>query len=97
MRQVRLATSSKRHKQQKTRLSSLERSLDSMASLALRIATGIKFEQKTPACSFRTSLKLDRSKLVNLGKRTTDLLVMTKLIMVFNVYDSEKEALASFS
>ena len=36
-------------------------------------------------------------KLANLGKRTQDLLVITKLNMVFDVYGSEKEALASFS
>lgn len=35
-------------------------------------------------------------KLAQLGKRIQDLLVMTKLMMVFDVYDSEKEALASF-
>ena len=35
-------------------------------------------------------------KLANLGKKTTDLLVMTKLIMVFDVYNSEQEAIASF-
>jgi anti-sigma B factor antagonist len=36
-------------------------------------------------------------KLANLGKRSKDLLVMTKLIMVFSVYDTEAEALASFA
>jgi len=36
-------------------------------------------------------------KLANLGKRIQDLLIMTKLMMVFDVYDSEAEALASFS
>jgi len=35
-------------------------------------------------------------KLANLGKRIQDLLVMTKLMMVFDVYNSEEEALASF-
>lgn len=36
-------------------------------------------------------------KLANLGKRSKDLLVMTKLIMVFSVYDTETEAIASFA
>lgn len=35
-------------------------------------------------------------KLANLGKRLNDLLVMTRLITVFDVYDSEDEAVASF-
>ena len=35
-------------------------------------------------------------KLAQMGKRIQDLLVMTKLMMVFDVYDSEKEAVASF-
>lgn len=35
-------------------------------------------------------------KLAQMGKRIQDLLVMTKLMMVFDVYDSEKEALESF-
>ena len=35
-------------------------------------------------------------KLAQMGKRIQDLLVMTKLMMVFDVYDSEKEALDSF-
>lgn len=35
-------------------------------------------------------------KLANLGKRIQDLLVMTKLMMVFDVYNSEDEALKSF-
>ena len=34
-------------------------------------------------------------KLANLGRRIQDSLVMTKLIMVFDVYDSEQEAVAS--
>ncbi len=37
-----------------------------------------------------------RLKLFNLGKRSKDLLVMTKLIMVFDTYDTEADALASF-
>ena len=36
-------------------------------------------------------------KLANLGKRSKDLLVMTKLIMVFSVHDTEAEAIASFT
>lgn len=35
-------------------------------------------------------------KLANLGKKSKDLLAMTKLIMVFDVYDTESEAIASF-
>jgi anti-sigma B factor antagonist len=35
-------------------------------------------------------------KLTKLGARSKDLLVMTKLIMVFDVYDTEAEAIASF-
>ena len=49
------------------------------------------------SCHTAASREKGAVKLVNLGKRTTDLLVMTKLIMVFNVYDTEKEALASFT
>ena len=36
-------------------------------------------------------------KLVNLTKRIQDLLAITKLITVFDTYDDEKEALASFT
>ncbi|HXG92935.1 MAG TPA: STAS domain-containing protein [Blastocatellia bacterium] len=36
-------------------------------------------------------------KLVNLTKRIQDLLAITKLITVFDTYDNEKDALASFS
>jgi anti-sigma B factor antagonist len=36
-------------------------------------------------------------RLTNVGKRSSDLLVMTKLNMVFDVLDSEKEAVASFA
>ena len=36
-------------------------------------------------------------KLVNLTKRITDLLMITKLLTVFETFDSEKEALQSFS
>ena len=35
-------------------------------------------------------------KLFNVGKRSKDLLAMTKLLMVFDTYDSEAEAVASF-
>src|SRR5512138_1673797 len=35
-------------------------------------------------------------KLLNLTKRITDLLAITKLLTVFETYDTEKEALASF-
>jgi anti-sigma B factor antagonist len=36
-------------------------------------------------------------KLANTGKRLQDLLVMTKLLTVFDAYDSEEAALASFA
>jgi anti-sigma B factor antagonist len=36
-------------------------------------------------------------KLANVGGRSKDLLVLTKLIMVFSVYDTEAEAVASFA
>lgn len=36
-------------------------------------------------------------KLFNVGGRARDLLAMTKLLMVFDTYDSEDEAVASFS
>ena len=36
-------------------------------------------------------------KLVNATKKLKDLLVVTKLVTVFDAYDSEKEALASFN
>ena len=36
-------------------------------------------------------------KLVNLTKRITDLLMITKLLTVFETFDNEPEALASFS
>jgi anti-sigma B factor antagonist len=35
-------------------------------------------------------------KLLNVSKRLSDLLVVTKLVTVFDSYDDEKEALASF-
>jgi len=37
-----------------------------------------------------------RLKLFNVGGRSKDLLVMTKLIMVFETFDTEADALASF-
>lgn len=36
-------------------------------------------------------------KLANVGKRSRDLLTLTKLITVFDVYDSDGEAIASFA
>ena len=36
-------------------------------------------------------------KLLNLTKRLRDLLVLTKLLTVFDTFDTEKEALGSFS
>ncbi|GMV20274.1 MAG: STAS domain-containing protein [Vicinamibacterales bacterium] len=36
-------------------------------------------------------------KLVNLTKRITDLLMITKLLTVFETFDSEQDALKSFS
>ena len=35
-------------------------------------------------------------RLASVGKKSKDLLVLTKLIMVFSVYDTEAEAIASF-
>ena len=35
-------------------------------------------------------------KLLNVGKRAKDLLAMTKLLMVFDTYDTEEEALHGF-
>jgi anti-sigma B factor antagonist len=35
-------------------------------------------------------------KLINLGKKLNDLLVVTKLVTVFDCYDSEAEAIKSF-
>ena len=37
-----------------------------------------------------------RLKLFNLGKKSKELLAMTKLLMVFDTYDTEHEALSSF-
>jgi anti-sigma B factor antagonist len=46
-----------------------------------------------------TTVKRDGGslKLVNLGKRIKDLLAITKLITVFETFDSEAEALAAFN
>lgn len=43
-----------------------------------------------------TALQKGAVKLANLHKRIQDLLVLTKLYMVFDVYPSESEAIASF-
>ena len=46
---------------------------------------------------FATTSHLGGSlKLLNLTKRLRDLLVLTKLLTVFDSYDSESEAVASF-
>ena len=37
-----------------------------------------------------------RLKLFNLGKKSKELLAMTKLVTVFDTFDTEHEALASF-
>ena len=37
-----------------------------------------------------------RLRLVNLGQRSRDLLAMTKLVTVFDTFDTEREALDSF-
>ena len=37
-----------------------------------------------------------RLKLFNLGKKSKELLAMTKLLMVFDTYDTDYEALSSF-
>lgn len=49
------------------------------------------------SCHTTASRESGAIKLANLGKRSKDLLVMTKLIMVFSVYDTESEAIASFA
>ena len=43
-----------------------------------------------------TSNQGGQLKLLNLGKKIKDLLMITKLLTVFQTYDNEKEALASF-
>ena len=49
------------------------------------------------SCHTTASKAQGAVKLANLGKRTQDLLVITKLNMVFDVYPSESEAVASFA
>ncbi len=46
-----------------------------------------------------TSVKRENGnlKLFNVGKRSKDLLAMTKLLMVFDTYDTEQEAADSFA
>ena len=46
--------------------------------------------------SATTTNKGAQLRLIHLTKRLTDLLVLTKLLTVFQTYDSEAEALASF-
>ena len=48
-------------------------------------------------CYTTVSRKGGRLKLVNLTKKIQDLLAITKLLTVFDVYEDEAEALASFS
>jgi anti-sigma B factor antagonist len=49
------------------------------------------------SCHTTASRQKAAIKLANLATRSKDLLVMTKLIMVFDVYDSEPAAIASFA
>jgi anti-sigma B factor antagonist len=49
------------------------------------------------SCHTTATRESGEVKLANLGKRSKDLLVMTKLIMVFSVYDTEAEAIAAFA
>jgi anti-sigma B factor antagonist len=48
-------------------------------------------------CYTTVSRKNGKLKLVNLTKRLEDLLSITKLLTVFETYDSEDEAVKSFS
>ena len=48
------------------------------------------------SCHTTASRQNASIKLANLGTRSKDLLVMTKLIMVFDVHDNEAAAIASF-
>ena len=48
-------------------------------------------------CSMTARRANGAVKLVNLTSRITDLLAITKLLTVFDTFDSEPEALASFS
>ena len=47
-------------------------------------------------CSIAASKAKGAVKLVNLTSRITDLLTITKLLTVFDTFDSEEKALASF-
>jgi len=47
-------------------------------------------------CYTTVSRKGGRLKLLNLTKKIKDLLAITKLLTVFETYDSEQEAVASF-
>lgn len=49
------------------------------------------------SCHTTASREGGAVKLANVGKRGQDLLVITKLNMVFDVYGSESEAVASFA
>ena len=49
------------------------------------------------SCHTTASREQGAVKLANLGKRSQDLLVITKLNMVFDVYPSESEAVASLA
>lgn len=48
------------------------------------------------SCHTTASRENGAIRLASLGKRTSDLLVITKLNMVFDVHDSESAAVASF-
>ena len=47
-------------------------------------------------CYTTVSRKGGKLKLINLTKKIQDLLAITKLLTVFEVYDSEEEAIRSF-
>lgn len=49
------------------------------------------------ACLTTVTRESGQLRLVNLGKRSRDLLAMTKLVTVFDTYDTEQEALGSFA
>ncbi len=48
-------------------------------------------------CSLIVSRENGKIKLVNLTSRITDLLTITRLVTVFDTFDSEEKALASLS
>lgn len=48
------------------------------------------------SCDASASREKAAIRLANAGKRSRDLLVVTKLITVFDVYDTQAEAIASF-